>query len=75
MCGGSDAKIRKDELQLYLGYMGAEIKINESIIYCPNETKNHTYDREEMAGIMSKMYTKKDLIEIMLQIVDNGSEE
>lgn len=75
MCGGGNAKVKNNIVDVYLGAYGASLKLNKEE-YCPQDSKGTPSElsREEMALKLSKL-TKKDLIEIILQVIDNGSEE
>jgi hypothetical protein len=74
MCGSGNALINGKKIHLYLGYYGASLSIEEGLTYCPTDEEEET-TREQMTRYLKENFNQAELIEIMLQIVDEGSEE
>ena len=72
MCAGASFSLKKKEVSIYLGYYGNSLSVGD-VDLCRN-SKKYAADRLAMAEHLAKAFTKEDLIEALLLIVDNGDE-
>ena len=71
MCGISDIKFKDDEIELGFGWGHWGLSIGDT--HYGVETLGDAGSRIQMSNKLNK-YTKKDLIEIILQLTENGAE-
>lgn len=66
MCGVSEFYLKNKKVFLNIGYRGGSLKYG-------NATCSHNGDKSEMIKELSKL-SKKDLINMILEFVNNGEE-
>jgi len=72
MCGSGQSN--DGEINIYLGWYGAYLDVND-LSYCiEGEYKQHT-TKEQMIEYIQKHYTYSDFLAQLLECIDNGSEE
>lgn len=77
MCATTEAKLGDKEVYLYMGHHGGELEIG-NVSYA-HEKNKHKYSEEEntdptlIKDILSQN-TKKDIIDMIIQFVDNAAE-
>lgn len=72
MCGYGNTK--DDKVNIYLGYYGAEIRVND-LTYCIEGENKQPTTKEEMTKHIMDNYTYEEFIQKILECIDNGSEE
>ena len=72
MCAGASFSLKKKEVSIYLGYYGNSLSVGD-VDLCRN-SKKYAADRLAMSAYLAEEFSKKDLIEALLLIVDNGDE-
>jgi len=69
MCAESEAKIRDEEVDLYMGYNGGWMQIGKHVY---NE-KPGAKEREDFSRMLNK-YKKTELVNLILDLLDNSCE-
>jgi len=67
MCGGSTIELDGYKVDIYLGYYGAKLMIDEA-------SYKEGQDKEPILTKIRSM-TKNQIAEMLFKIIDNGSEE
>lgn len=81
MCGSGNGIYKDNKLDIYLGFYGASLELNNKTYEPSNYTENIKngfeghLSRVEMFDYINESLSKDELIEIILQVIDNGSEE
>lgn len=71
MCAGSEAVIGSEEVSVYMGYHGGNIRVGEMLYDTANE---NTSTKEQFIEYMNK-FTKKQLIQLIADLIENSKEE
>ena len=71
MCAGSEAVIGKEEVSVYMGYYGGNIRVGEMLYDTANK---NTSTKEQFIEYMNK-FTKKQLIQLIADLIKNSKED
>ena len=71
MCG--QANTNDNEVYIYLGYYGCELRVNNLIYRVQGEDKQPT-TKDEMTKHIMANYSYEQFIEKILECIDNGEE-
>ena len=71
MCAGSEAVIGKEEVSVYMGYDGGNIRVGEMLYDTANK---NTSTKEQFIEYMNK-FTKKQLIQLIADLIENAKED
>ena len=89
MCGSSEARVGVHNLDLYIGAYGGRLEVddgNECLVYASKDyyadndytnddsPHNPLEERAIMGATLKERFTKEELVEVILQLVDNGRE-
>ena len=69
MCASSSAKIRNEEVGIYMGHYGGSLKIGDT-----KYAQDDDDSRRKAMKIKLESYTKEELSKLMLSLIDNALE-
>jgi hypothetical protein len=72
MCSGSRAKIKREKVDIYMGYDGGSLRIGDIIYEQTDIHQSSQYERKIMINKLNT-FTKSELIEMFLDLIDNAS--